>query len=169
MVLQAGSEPCSMYVDFEYWKPINEVRDDEQDSRRMRWVTSHGLTEGVHVGAARLPVEGCTVPGTGKGWLKLDGAGDEEFDRYEVPLEAVAAGQEAWNRHKGQIEAFQQHLWRQRVADERSREDAEQWRASFRRARERLSLGRRRRSAGGMRTRPPGRTCASRLPTRRWS
>lgn len=145
MMLQAGDQSCAMYVDFEYWRPLQEVMEamkDEEDSRRMRWVASRGLTEGVHVGAARLPVEDCSLPGVGQALLKVDPGQRQEtesLDQYEVPLEAVTAAREAWKRQKGSIRAWEQQLWQRRVQEERSREEAEEWKGSFRRARERLS------------------------------
>jgi hypothetical protein len=75
----------------------------------------------------------------GKASLKVDGTGDEDFDRYEVPLEAVSEAREAFQRHKGGIKAWEQQLGQMRVQEQREREDAEEWRTSFRRARERLS------------------------------
>jgi len=143
VALQVGGESCSMYVDFEYWKPIEEaLKDEKEDSRRIRWVAARGITEGVHVGAARLPVEQCSLPGAGKAWVKLEqapGPEAEGLDRYEVPLEAITAARAAWARHQGGIQSWEQQLGRRRVEEERSREDAGEWRTSFRRARERIS------------------------------
>ncbi|WP_224244142.1 S1C family serine protease [Hyalangium gracile] len=139
LVLQTKDETCAMPADFEFWLPIQEAMEREKDSRRMRWIASRGITEGLYVGAARLPVEDCSLPEVGKAWLKVDGAGDEEFDRYELPLQAVTTARGVWNRNKRGIKAWEQTLWQARVENDRSREDAEQWRASFRRARERLS------------------------------
>jgi serine protease Do len=145
VALQAGGDSCSMYVDFEYWKPIQEaLKDEKEDSRRIRWVAARGITEGVHVGAARLPVEQCSLPGVGKAWVKLEqppGPESEGLDRYEVPGEAISAARAAWARHKGGIQAWEQQLGRRRKEEERSREDAGEWRTSFRRARERISRG----------------------------
>ncbi|WP_224366749.1 S1C family serine protease [Hyalangium versicolor] len=139
LVLQAGSEPCSMPADFEFWFPILDAVKRVEDSRRMRWIVAHGLTEGVYVGAARLPVENCTLRGTGKAWLKVDGAGDGELDKYEVSLQSVAEARAIWERRQGAIKAWERDLWKMGVQGERTREEAEQWRNSFRRARERLS------------------------------
>ncbi len=140
LVLESGGEKCSMDVDFEYWKPLKEAMDNEQDSRRMRWLASHGITEGVHVGAGRVPVESCSLPTVGRAWLKMDGAGNEEFDRYEVPLQAVTAAREAWNRRKSALEVRERQVQEQRAQqEERSRENAGQWRTAFLQMRERVS------------------------------
>ena len=168
LILQAGSETCSMYVDFEYWKPIKEVMNDEHDSRRMRWIASHGITEGVHVGAARLPVEDCTLPTAGKAFLKLDGAGDEELigtrclSRSSRRLERRGISTREASRPGSSCSGS--GAWRSSARGRMPRSGAPPSAAPGSGSPEP-----RRRSTDWSRMRPRGRTCASSSPTRRRS
>ncbi|MBN1210465.1 MAG: trypsin-like peptidase domain-containing protein [Myxococcaceae bacterium] len=134
-----GREICTLDVDFEYWRPMQESMAMEEDSRRLRWYISRGLTEGVHVGAARLPVEDCSLAGTGSAWLKVGQGGGEELDRVQVSLRDVQAAREEFQRNKVGIQSWEKFLGQQRLNEETRRQDAEEWRSNFRRARERIA------------------------------
>ncbi|WP_164018952.1 S1C family serine protease [Pyxidicoccus trucidator] len=138
MALEAEGRTCSLSVDFEYWRPVRDTMSQEDDSRRLRWLMARGLTEGIHVGAARLPVEDCTLSGAGNASLKLEPAG-EETERFDVPLKDVHAARDEYKRNKGGIQLWQQALWKKRVEEDRSRQEADEWRSKFVQARARIS------------------------------
>lgn len=137
--LEANGVTCTLDVEFDDWRPLREAMNQERDSRRLRWLVSRGLTDGVHLSGARLPVESCSsLPATGSAWLKV-GQGGENPDRVEVPLQEVQAARDIWNRNPAGIKRWEQNRWRQRQENARTREDAERWRSSFSKARARLA------------------------------
>ncbi|QSQ13350.1 S1C family serine protease [Myxococcus landrumensis] len=138
MELEAGGTTCTLDVEFDDWRPLSEAMNQEKDSRRLRWFISRGLTSGVHLSGARLPVESCSLPSAGTAWLKV-GQGGENPERVEVSLQDVQAARDIWNRNPAGIKRWEQNRWRQRQENMRTREEAERWRSSFSKARARLA------------------------------
>ncbi|MCY1020153.1 S1C family serine protease [Pyxidicoccus sp. MSG2] len=138
MELESEGQKCSLTVDFEYWRPVRDTMSAAEDSRRLRWFAARGLSEGIHVGAARLPVEDCSLTGAGNASLKLEGAG-AQAERFDVPMKDFHASREDWKRNKGGIQIWQQSLWQRREEADRSRQEADEWRNNFSRARSRIA------------------------------
>ncbi|MCP3141533.1 S1C family serine protease [Pyxidicoccus xibeiensis] len=138
LALEVGGQTCPLKVDFEYWRPVRDSMSSEDDSRRLRWFVARGLTQGVHVGVARLPLEDCPQFSTGSAYLKV-AQGSGEAERFEVPLSEVRAAQALGQRNRGGIQQWQQVLWKQRVEEERSRQDTDDWRSRFKLARARIA------------------------------
>ncbi|MDY7228541.1 S1C family serine protease [Hyalangium rubrum] len=138
LALEVGGETCSLDVDFSFWRPMRDTMTEARDSRRLRWFVSRGLTENIHIGAARLPLESCSLSAPGPAWVRVE-QGAEEMDRLPVAAEDLAAAQQAWKQKKGYIQAWDKYLQKRGVEEERARQDSEEWRANFRRARERVT------------------------------
>jgi serine protease Do len=138
MVLEAGGRSCSLSADFEYWRPVRDTMSEESDARRLRWLKARGLTEGIHVGAARLPLEDCSLVGTGNASLKLEPA-DPQAEHFEVPLKDVHAAREEFRRNPHGVKLWQQTLWLKRAEDDRARQQSEEWRTKFAQARARVT------------------------------
>lgn len=92
--LVAGEERCGVEVKVEHWHPLLEAATRGGDRRRLRWLISRRLTEGLYMGLAVLRVEGCKLPAEGKGWLTVPG-GVAGLDRFPVSLQAVASARPA--------------------------------------------------------------------------
>jgi hypothetical protein len=90
------------------------------------------------VGAARLPVEDCSLTGAGNASLKLEGAG-KDAERFDFPMKDFHASREEWKRNKGGIQMWQQSLWQRREEANRSLQAADEWRNNFSRARSRIA------------------------------
>ncbi|QSQ23290.1 serine protease [Pyxidicoccus parkwayensis] len=135
---ESEGKKCSLTLSIEYWRPVRDTMSATEDSRRLRWFAAKGLTEGVYVGAVRLPVEDCTLTGTGNASLKMEGAG-EDAERFDVPMKDFHASLEEWKRNKGGIQMWQQSLWQRREAADRSRQESDEWRSNFGRARARIA------------------------------
>ncbi|QRK04849.1 trypsin-like peptidase domain-containing protein [Archangium violaceum] len=103
--LQSDAGTCAMEVSFERWKPLMDAAKDEDNTRRLRWLASKGLTEHLYVGAARLPVESCPRTGTGQGWLTVV-KGSPEVSRTKLKLEQVEKAREVWKAREAERRFF---------------------------------------------------------------
>ncbi|WNG45929.1 trypsin-like serine protease [Archangium minus] len=133
--LQSDAGTCAMEVTFERWKPLMDAARDEDNTRRLRWLASKGLTEGLYVGAARLPVESCTLPGTGQGWLTVE-KGSPEVSRTKLKLEQVKKAREVWTAREAErrlLSGRQLRSLRNEPAggDAYARQAEQSWRMAF--------------------------------------
>lgn len=138
LTLEVGEESCALEVDFSYWRALEDSVGQARDSRRLRWFISRGVTQGLHVGVGRLPIEKCSPPGTGPAWVKL-AQGAEERNRLEVPPEELAAARQTWKRMGRHVKAWERYVQARGAEEKQAQEEGEQWRVNFRRARERIA------------------------------
>ncbi|NTX12216.1 serine protease [Myxococcus sp. CA051A] len=139
MELEAEGKTCTLDLEFEDWRPLSQSLAAQEDSRRLRWFLSRGLTLGIHIGGARLPVETCSLPEVGTAWLKSGQGSGENEERIEVSLKDVREARETWTRNPAGIQRWERERFKQRLAGNRTREEEERWRTSFGKARARVA------------------------------
>nr|WP_244982252.1 S1C family serine protease [Corallococcus exercitus] len=139
MELETEGKTCTLDLEFEDWRPLSQSLAEQEDSRRLRWFLSRGLTRGIHIGGARLPVETCSLPEVGTAWLKSGQGSGENQERIEVSLKDVREARETWSRNPTGIQRWERERFKQRLAGTRSREEEERWRSSFVKARARVT------------------------------
>ncbi|WP_408891371.1 trypsin-like peptidase domain-containing protein [Myxococcus faecalis] len=139
MELEAEGKTCTLDLEFEDWRPLSQSLAAQEDSRRLRWFLSKGLTRGIHVGGARLPVETCALPATGTASLKAGQGSGENLERIEVSLKDVRDARDTWNRNPTGIQRWERERFKQRLVGTQSREEEERWRTSFGKARARVA------------------------------
>jgi serine protease Do len=139
--LQADLGRCGMEVAFERWRPLLEAVKEEDNSRRLRWLVSKGLAQGLYVGVARLPVEECALTGTGTGWLTVEGGNPELKAKLELAVvEKARAVVKARMQSRDRLISLTGEPMRERreQVDAHNREAAASWSNAFRQAQAQL-------------------------------
>jgi len=135
--LQSDEGRCGMEVEFERWRPLVEAVKDEDHSRRLRWLVSKGLAQGLYVGVARLPVEGCALTGTGPVWLTVEGGDAELKAKLELAaVEKARALVKGRQQSRDRMMSLTGEAMRERreQVDTHNREAAASWSNAFRQA-----------------------------------
>jgi S1-C subfamily serine protease len=135
--IQSDAGTCAMDVEFERWRPLTEAMRDADNTRRLRWLAAKGLTQELYVSAARLPVEQCTLMGSGQAWLSVD-KGSPEVSRAKLELARVAKARELHAAREAARDGMRQQReqWAQSRREEVDTHDAraeQSWRTAFRR------------------------------------